>query len=71
MSDDFGFSGIQRPQPVQSQYLDSRARKIRDLVVPFLENLKKGGDNIKWPKEKREAALDELIEKINDLVDNK
>ena len=67
--DDFGFSlvGEEDIAPV-----DDRAEKLRKMIMPFLNNLKKNPekDYIQWKGKDRIKKIDEFIVKINKLVDN-
>lgn len=67
-TNDFGFSIEHSEDLVVS---DNRAEKLRDMIMPLLNNLKKNpeADIIRWPN--RVEKIDEFIAKMNSLVDMK
>jgi len=62
---DFGFSFVSDDE-IKSV---DKANEIRDMVMPLLKNLMTNPekDTIKWPN--RAVKLQELIDKINKVVD--
>ena len=67
--DDFGFSLVGEEDIA---HVDDRAEKLRKMIMPFLNNLKKNPekDYIQWKGKDRIKKIDEFIVKINKLVDN-
>ena len=66
---DFGFT-IVGEEDLQGPN-DTRAERLRDMILPLLNNLKANPDKdiIKWKGTERVKKIDEFIKKMNDLVD--
>lgn len=65
-TNDFGFTVESSAVLV---YEDDRAERLRDMIMPLLNNLKSNPDKdiIRWPN--RVEKINEFIRKMNDLVD--
>jgi len=66
--DDFGFS-LSDDDILQSDFAcKEKLKKVEDLILPLLLNLKKNPENefIRWPN--RGPAIDEQIKKITDIT---
>ena len=68
---DFGFTTYseQEIKDNLSPKKDDRAERLRDMIMPLLNNLKKDPDKevIVWPN--RVKKIDEFIKKMNKVVD--
>ena len=63
MTDDFGFND---PIIDVKSSIDDREQKMYDLIIPFLNNLKKDSDTtpiINWPN--RAKDIDKFIKKLD------
>ena len=70
-STDFGFSLMSEADfKQQDQHTVDKVRGLRDMIMPFLNNLTKNPEKeyIMWPD--RAKKVEEFIKKINDYVDN-
>jgi len=70
--DDFGFTFLDENNVIKKLVPhDTRAEELRELVLPFLLNLKKNPekDIIQWPGKAREKSINDFIAKMNKLVD--
>lgn len=68
---DFGFTLVGEEDILATKALDNRAERLRDMIMPMLNNLKHNPnkDYIQWPGEARIAQIDAFIAKMNALVD--
>lgn len=70
-STDFGFSLMSEADlKQQDQQTVDKVHGLRDMIMPFLNNLTKNPEKeyIMWPD--RAKKVEEFIKKINDYVDN-
>lgn len=70
-NDDFGFSLVSEADlKQQEQQTIDKVRGLRDMIMPFLNNLTKNPEKeyIMWPD--RAKKVEEFIKKINDYVDS-
>ena len=68
---DFGFTMVGEEDILAPRVEDNRAEQLRDMIMPFLNNLKgnPNKDYIQWPGADRTKQIDAFIQKINKLVD--
>lgn len=74
VEDDFGFSSTSQiitnknKQPGKQRSIEERFKKIEELILPLLQNLRDTADKpmINWPNRKPE--LDEKIEELLKLT---
>jgi hypothetical protein len=66
---DFGFTMVGEEDILSSA--DDRAERLRDMIMPLLNNLKANPDKdiIKWAGSDRVKRIDDFIERMNKLVD--
>ena len=69
--DDFGFSIVDESDLTTVVERYDKAEKLRDMIMPLLNNLKSNPDKdiIRWSGPERVRRIDEFIKKMNDLVD--
>lgn len=69
--DDFGFSIVDETELSSVVESNDKAKQLRDMIMPLLNNLKANPDKdiIKWKGNERVAKIDGFIKKINKLVD--
>lgn len=70
-NDDFGFTLVGEEDILVKAPVDLRAEKLRDMVMPLLNNMKKNPDKdyIQWPGKERVKQIDAFIKKMNALID--
>ena len=70
-AEDFGFSIVDESDLTRVVENNDRAEKLRDMIMPLLNNLKKNPekDYIQWPGVDRVRKIDEFIEKMNAVVE--
>lgn len=70
-TNDFGFTLVGEEDILVKAPVDLRAEKLRDMVMPLLNNMKKNPDKdyIQWPGKDRVKQIDAFIKKMNALVD--
>jgi hypothetical protein len=69
---DFGFSFVDEDFfNVKITAERNKAEQLRNLILPFLTNLKKNPekDVIKWSGEKRIKTINEFIEKMDKILE--
>ena len=68
---DFGFTFEDEADIVSRQVKDDKAEKIRDMIMPLLNNLKKNPekDMINWPGKDRVKKIDDFIKKMNEVIE--
>lgn len=68
---DFGFTLVGDEDLIAAAPADTRAERLRDMILPLLTKLKANPekDMIKWGGVERTRQIDEFIAKINNVVD--
>lgn len=68
---DFGFSFATEEDLTTVVENTEKVRKLRDMIMPLLLNMKKNPDKdiIKWEGAARIKSIDSFIKKMNKLVD--
>lgn len=70
-TDDFGFTMVGEDEVLAKAPTDDRAERLRDMITPLLNNLKKNPDKdyIQWHGIDRVKQIDSFIARMNKLVD--
>lgn len=66
---DFGFTFTDEEE-IQTRNIDDRAERLRKMIMPLLNNLKKNPnkDIIQWPGKDRVKKIDEFIKKMDEVI---